>query len=570
MSESKPRRSRPGRGRRGVLPACERLEVRSLLSAGSTLFSRFGAIAQAGQAVTVDLPLDAAHLKAPHSGATLVDIAVTPDSGSPLDVGKLRLGRTGNRSVAHTLTHSGDLIIALRPGDYALTVHGRGASTGAFVASVALVGDVDGNGSVQTSDLAAIRSSASGPARAHALQRAARNRGAVDVSPAITFHIENATSPRANPGAAPAYPNSQIYVAITGMNTLTGQFVHLDQSGNPIPMQLSDNTAPNHLTRNGINYSNYFFTLDQVASGWDVPYNLTGARLWVGLGSPLYFQVNTDVNNHIGFTTPDLGNPTDPNINVYWDHEEFATVNNGINANTTQVDQFGFPTLLTLKASGMPDQTVGINASRAALMSAYQTGVPADFQPLATAQAPYRILAPKHGVFSQSKDPTYFDNYINQVWTHFQNTPWTFTNVLGTFTGMVDPGTNVLNLTQNGVPGGPTYHVNRPETWEIFAAAGNMKAGNAIEQAIEAQIVAGITRHVALDNPAINVAPFQPSVVSTFYQASPANYYAQFWHQHSVNPLAYGFDFDDVYGQNPSVTAPSMASPQLTVAIGWD
>jgi hypothetical protein len=97
-----------------------------------------------------------------------------------------------------------------------------------------------------------------------------------------------------------------------------------------------------------------------------------------------------------------------------------------------------------------------------------------------------------------------------------------------------------------------------------------MKTGNAVELAVEAQIVAGITRHVALADPAINVAPFMPSVVSTFYQASPANYYAQFWHQHSVNPLAYGFDFDDVYGQNPSVTAPSTASPQLTVAVEWD
>jgi hypothetical protein len=533
------------------------------------VLSRFGTVERPGETVAVELPLDAERIRPPSSGRTLFDIHVGPDTGSRLKLGAVRISSGDGASVVRALPRSGDLLIALRPGDYTLGVRGAGASTGAFALSVELVGDLLGAGDVDSNDLALIGSSpGSGGARME--QLAHRNLGAVVLDRSITFHMVNDTIPKDNPSAPAAYASAQIYVAITGQNAATGQFVHLDQNGNPVPMQLSDNTAPNHLTKNGIDYSNYFFTLDQVGSGWDVPYNLTGARLWVGLGSPLYFQVNTDINKHIGYTTPDLSNSTDPNINVYWDHTEFATVNNGINANTTQVDQFGFPQLMTLKASNMPDQTVGINASRAAVFAAYQQSVPSAFQPLGTAQAPYRIIAPKHGVFSQSSNPTYFDSYINQVWTNFQNTPWTFTNVLGTFTGKVDPSTNMLNLTQVGVSGGPTYHVNKPQTWEIFAAAGNMKVGNAVELAIEAQIVAAITRHVALDNPAINVAPFQPSVVNTFYQSAPANYYAQFWHQHSVSPLAYGFDFDDVYGQNPSVTAPSSASPQLTVTIGWN
>ncbi len=386
----------------------------------------------------------------------------------------------------------------------------------------------------------------------------------------IPFHIVNDTRPKDNPSAPPAFASSQIYVAITGMDATTRQFVHIEPNGTEVPMKLSDNTAPNHLTKNGIDYSNYFFTLDQVATGWNVPYNLTGARLWVGLGSPLYFRVNTDATNHIGYTQPNLGNATDPNIDLYWDHIEFATVNDGINANTTQVDQFGIPLLITLKANGMPDQTVGINESRSALLAAYKDSVPSAFQPLLTAQAPYRVLAPKHGIFSQSNNPTYFESYINEVWTHFKTTTWTFKNILGTFSGRVNPATNVLNLTRDGVPNGPTYHVQKPKTWEIFAAAGNMATGDAVELAVEEQIVAGITRHVALDNPAINLAPFEQSVVDTFYKASPANYYAQFWHEHSVRSLAYGFDYDDVYGQNSSVAASRSASPQLTLDIGWN
>ncbi len=64
--------------------------------------------------------------------------------------------------------------------------------------------------------------------------------------------------------------------------------------------------------------------------------------------------------------------------------------------------------------------------------------------------------------------------------------------------------------------------------------------------------------------------PILPSVVATFYQSAPANEYAAFWHKINTNVLAYGFDYDDVYNQNPSVTAPQSASPVLTDVIGWN
>lgn len=545
--------------------ACESLETRTLLSTTSTLFSRFGVIEAPGRAATVSLPLGSDRLEAPRSGRVLLDLEVQPDSGSRLDPGWVRISRGDGAGFVRRLPRSGHLLLALQPNDLQLTVGGRGDSTGAFVASVRLVGDADGDGDVQRDDLARL-----GSGEANGKRFAQRNLGAASLDSRITFQVVNATSPKADPSGPSAYSNSQVYVAITGQDAATGQFVHLDRDGNAVPMKLSDNKASNHLTKNGVEYSNYFLTLDQVAAGWDVPYNLTGARLWVGLGEPLYFKVNSDVNGNLGYTTPNLSDPSDPNIDLYWDHTEFATVGQGINANTTQVDQFGFPQLMTLKADGQKDQVVGVDASRSAVFSAYQANVPAEFQSLLTAQAPFRAISPKHGAFSQSQNPSYFDAYINQVWTHYQTTTWTFTNVLGTFSGTVDATTNVLKLTQTGVVNGPTYSVRKPQTWEIFAAAGNMATGNAVELAVEAQIVAGVTRHVALDNPTVNVTPFLPSVIDRFYAESPANAYAHFWHQQSVNGLAYGFDYDDVYNQNPSVTAAKSASPRLIVSVGWN
>ena len=54
---------------------------------------------------------------------------------------------------------------------------------------------------------------------------------------------------------------------------------------------------------------------------------------------------------------------------------------------------------------------------------------------------------------------------------------------------------------------------------------------------------------------------------ANFYQAAPANYYAQFWHQNAINGLQYGFPYDDDAGQSSDI---SITNPQyLVVAVGW-
>jgi hypothetical protein len=59
----------------------------------------------------------------------------------------------------------------------------------------------------------------------------------------------------------------------------------------------------------------------------------------------------------------------------------------------------------------------------------------------------------------------------------------------------------------------------------------------------------------------------QQSNPATFYQAAPADYYAEFWHQNAINGLAYGFPYDDDAGQSSDI---SVASPQyMVVAVGW-
>jgi len=52
-----------------------------------------------------------------------------------------------------------------------------------------------------------------------------------------------------------------------------------------------------------------------------------------------------------------------------------------------------------------------------------------------------------------------------------------------------------------------------------------------------------------------------------FYQAGPANYYADFWHRNAISAKQYGFPYDDDAGQSSDL---SVARPRyMLVAVGW-
>jgi hypothetical protein len=52
-----------------------------------------------------------------------------------------------------------------------------------------------------------------------------------------------------------------------------------------------------------------------------------------------------------------------------------------------------------------------------------------------------------------------------------------------------------------------------------------------------------------------------------FYQASPASYYAQWFHANAINGQQYAFPYDDAGGYSSDV---GCSNPQtLVVAVGW-
>jgi hypothetical protein len=209
-----------------------------------------------------------------------------------------------------------------------------------------------------------------------------------------------------------------------------------------------------------------------------------------------------------------LGSPN----SAYYDFIEFTVGSSSINVDTTRVDRFGLKLALLLHGHDGSNQEVGesyatFTESRTATFQRFENSVPAEFKELATDQAPYGIPSP-------GNDPAFQPG-----------------------------GAYASYYTSYAAANGDTSDT----TAQIFGCGGTLAANP--------QLCAGLNRHVA------QLPASGQSNPANFYQAAPANYYAQFWHQNAINGLQYGFPYDDYAGQSSDI---SVTSPQyLVVAVGW-
>jgi hypothetical protein len=352
-----------------------------------------------------------------------------------------------------------------------------------------------------------------------------------------------------------AYPDSQIYWAIIGFNPATNRLSYVNRGGQLVEASPADNDAENRLVKNNINYANYFNRVSE-ASVVTLP-KMYGARMFLSVGSPMYIKI-LGVPGGVGFAGPDINNPSDPNQDVYFDFAEFTYNDIGYFGNTTRVDQFGFPLRMRLVAFDGYDRTLGENVSREQILRDFENLPQTEFRPLV--RRPFRIVAPKAGEFAAGRSRgSYFDGYVNQVWDHYRTRDLVFTTQAGAFRGRVIG--NDFVFSKNGGPAN-LYIRGKPTSIGIFEASGNLASGNSDELVIQAQIAAALNRHLLID-----IDPTQWSTPGTYYRNSPANYFAKFWHDHSIDGLAYGFAYDDVREQSTLLQRPNPR--QVDITIGW-
>ena len=347
-------------------------------------------------------------------------------------------------------------------------------------------------------------------------------------------------------------------------------------------------------------------------------------RVYISVGLPILpFSVQ---NN--GYTAPVFGNGSGvPGSLTLYDWIEFSYDSKGnFNGNTTQVNQFGFPLTLTgtpVGGSAYPSQGA-LNTSRTTILSNIADAsepfggkgatvpVPADAASAYPDNIDYlRAISPvtTSGAPANSYYDTlnkYFDADITTAYTAWQSTPLvTHDPATGYYTGVVFPVSGASIPTPAGYPAGSlVFYTGKYATMkdlekalnsdtntsvaffltgssniitsnDIWQCAGSLATGNDAQKNVGKMIGAAFNRGVVVSKSGTVVTSLDDNTCSdkagSFYSAGTKyNDWAKWFHEYNTNGLAYGFPYDDVCDQNPSIppSGKSLVASFIRIALG--
>ncbi|AXG74804.1 Tat pathway signal protein [Flavobacterium arcticum] len=343
-------------------------------------------------------------------------------------------------------------------------------------------------------------------------------------------------------------------------------------------------------------------------------------RVYFSVGVPkLPFTIQNS-----GYTAPVYGNGSGVTGSLtLYDWIEFSYDSEGnFNGNTTQVNQFGFPLTLTGTAVGKaPYPTQGaLNTSRKTILRTIATanapfGNNGAVVPVTTNAAPaypdninyLRAISPVTISGANTSMNTYFDANIATAYTAWQTTPLvTHDPSTKYYTGVVFPVNGATIATPAKYPAGSlafykgnyatmqelatALSSNTPPSVaffltgstnniitsnDIWQCANSLASGDSAQKNVGKMIGAAFNRGVVVSTDGTVITNLNDStcsgLVSTFYSAGTTyNQWAKWFHEYNTNGLAYGFPYDDVCNQNPSIppSGKTLVASFIRIALG--
>lgn len=382
---------------------------------------------------------------------------------------------------------------------------------------------------------------------------------------AIPFTIQN-TSP---------FNDTDLYVAIVGIDYNTGNHVWVDaRTSQVLPMNSSyntvvgptigGNTGPGQNSR----YANCFTKLSDIPNKTFTLPLIAGCRVFISKGSQLYLYFFGASGAPSGYAGPNPLNATDPNTGILYEIIELSNNQYGFFGNPSRVDSYKFPMGLELFGANGYQKRVGELKKHEDIVAAFKANVPAEFQGCVN-NSTGEITAPsKTPAFADGTDgrpvgaqANYLKAYIDAIWNKYKTQDLIFyAGDAGVFKGRIN-GEQLEVVGQSGGFVGRTGRVqNRPSTQEALEGKGVLDrrlVDGDLDLVIQAQLTAAINRHM-VDVTTANPGQQNWYNAAAFYQANPTNHYSKFWHLPgiSVDNLSYGFAYDDVADQSPSLHSP--------------
>ncbi|WP_409416462.1 beta-1,3-glucanase family protein [Flavobacterium sp. PS2] len=368
------------------------------------------------------------------------------------------------------------------------------------------------------------------------------------------------------------FNDNELYVAIVGIDYTTGNHVWVNaKTSQVLPMSSSYNTVTGPTiggnTGPGQNskYANCFTKLSEIPNKTFTLPQIAGCRVFIAKGQQLYFYFFGANGAPSGYTSPNPLNVTDPNQGILYEIIELTNNQYGFFGNPSRVDSYKYPMGLELFGANGYQKRVGELKKHADIVAAFKANVPSQFQGCVN-DATGEITAPsKTPAFADGTGGTtvgaqanYLKPYIDAIWNKYKTEDLIFyAGDAGVFKGRVI-GEQLEMVGQSGGFVGRTGRVQyRPSTQEALEGKGVLDrrlVDGDLDLVIQAQLTAAINRHV------VNVTTPNPGQqnwydASKFYQVNPTNHYSKFWHLPgiSVDNLAYGFAYDDVADQSPSL-----------------
>ncbi|GGO99588.1 hypothetical protein GCM10012280_66390 [Wenjunlia tyrosinilytica] len=296
-----------------------------------------------------------------------------------------------------------------------------------------------------------------------------------------------------------------------------------------------------------------------------------GARVYFVRDDTLDFFINPGP----ALVEPGFATSTDPNYNKIWSFCEFTFNSTQLYSNVSYVDLVtALP--IGLKLTGSATHTVqpmseGALAGIASGLSAQaaQDGQPWDqlvvknsAGTLIRAISPQNLMAPYFGQPDQMPFRSYWNAYIDKVWTKYSSTDLRvdLQGGRGVYTGRVTGGLLTFN-------DGSTFA--KPASKDIFTCDHGPFANNPgdsdIRKGLLARVAAAFNRSTLLT---FTNQPNGPTAADSYKDAT-TNHWARIVHANS--PIGYAFPYDDVTGDGQPDVSGAAIDPnptRFTVSVG--